>query len=183
MSRAPDVRRKDKLMPEDTARALLQRGYVGRVATVDADGQPYVTPLLYVLMDGRIYVHNSRARGHFRQNVEDNARVCFEVDEPGEVFAYGRFECDSSIAYDSVVVFGSIAIVDDAATKQRFCEELMRKYAPGSGRPEGFFPRLDQITVYVIDIERMTGKTTPLPAEGDRWPAADHTKSPGAIAP
>jgi nitroimidazol reductase NimA-like FMN-containing flavoprotein (pyridoxamine 5'-phosphate oxidase superfamily) len=183
MSRAPEVRRKDKLMPEEAARALLGRGYVGRVATADAHGQPYITPLLYVLMDGRIYVHNSRARGHFRQNVDANARVCFEVDEPGAIFAYGRFECDSSIAYDSVVVFGSIAVVDDAATKQRFCEELMRKYAPASGRPEGFFPRIDQITVYAIDIERMTGKTTPLPAEEDRWPASDHTRSPDAVTP
>jgi hypothetical protein len=57
----------------------------------------------------------------------------------------------------------------------------MAKYAdPSWGRPEGFYPRLEQVTVYAIRIERMTGKETPLPAAGDRWPASDRTKSPDA---
>jgi nitroimidazol reductase NimA-like FMN-containing flavoprotein (pyridoxamine 5'-phosphate oxidase superfamily) len=184
VSSAPQVRRKDKLMTDDEARAALERAHTGRLATVGVDGFPYVTPLLYVLMDGDIYVHNSQARGHLRSNVEHDERACFEVDEAGEVFAYGRFECDSSIEYRSVIAFGRIAVVGDVATKTRFCEELMRKYGPAdSGRPQGFFPRLDQITVYKIRLERLTGKHTPLPAVAEQWPEADHTKSPQAMAP
>jgi hypothetical protein len=45
-------------------------------------------------------------------------------------------------------------------------------------RPKDFFPRSDQITLYAIAIERMTGKETPLPELSDRWPAKDRTKSP-----
>jgi hypothetical protein len=57
----------------------------------------------------------------------------------------------------------------------------MAKYAdPGWGRPKGFYPRLEQVTVYAIRVERMTGKETPLPAAADRWPASDRTKSPDA---
>jgi uncharacterized protein len=181
MSRAPEVRRADKLMPEAGVRALVAGAYSGRLATVGSDGWPYVVPLLYVWMDGEIWVHNTRARGHLRDNVGHEARVCFELDEPGEVFPYGRFECDSSVAYRSVVAFGHIRIVEDRARKQAFFDALMAKYGnPEWDRPKGFYPRLDQTTVYAIAVERMTGKETPLPPAAARWPAADNTKTPDA---
>ena len=141
-------------------------------------------PLLYIWQDGEIWVHNTSARGHLRTNVEHEARVCFEVDEPGEVFAYGRFECDTSVAYRSVVAFGRIRIVEERGQKEAFFDALMAKYGdPAWARAPGFFPRLDQVTVYAIAVERMTGKETPLPARRDRWPAADRTKTPDAVAP
>jgi nitroimidazol reductase NimA-like FMN-containing flavoprotein (pyridoxamine 5'-phosphate oxidase superfamily) len=183
MSSAPQMRRTDRLMAEDQTSATLQRGFAGHLATVGEDGHPYCVPLLYVWMDGRICLHNSRAKGHLRANVDHEARVCFAVDEPGEVFAYGRFECDSAVAYRSVIVFGTIEVIEDIATKHRFCEQLMAKYAkPEWDRPKGFFPRLDQITVYAITPERMTGKETQLPAVAERWPSLDRTKSPNARA-
>jgi nitroimidazol reductase NimA-like FMN-containing flavoprotein (pyridoxamine 5'-phosphate oxidase superfamily) len=183
MSSTPRVRRTDKLMTEEQALATLQRGFAGYLATVGEDRQPYCVPLLYVWMDGRVFLHNSRAKGHLRANVDHDARVCFAVDERGEVFAYGRFECDSSLAYRSVIVFGTIQVIEEVATKQRFCEQLMAKYGkPDWDRPKGFFPRLDEITVYAVTPERMTGKETALPAVGEQWPALDRTKSPNARA-
>src|SRR5687768_1651042 len=125
MSSAPQVRRIDKLMTEERARETLAGGFCGRLATVGPDGWPYVVPLLYVWVDGTVYVHNTHAPGHLRRNVDHDPRVCFEVDEAGEVFAYGRFECDTSIAYRSVIVFGTIRIVDAEEDKARFCVELM----------------------------------------------------------
>jgi len=178
------VRRVDKLMAPERALEQLERGFCGRLATVGADGYPYCVPLLYVWLDGELWVHNTAARGHLRANVEHDPRVCFEVDEPGQVFHYGRFECDSSVEYRSVVLVGTIRIVTDRAAKQRFCEALMAKYAPEDvGRPKGFFPRLDQITVYAVAVERITGKETALPAPSARWPAVDNTKTPHAQPP
>ena len=180
----PQIRRTDRLMPDAEAREFLATGFAGRLATVGADGFPYVVPLLYVWMDGRIYTHNTRARGHLRSNVEHDARACFEVDEPGEIFAYGRFECDSSVSYKSVIAFGRIEIVEDAAHKARFCDGLMHKYGSKDWvRPKGFYPRLDQITVYSMTVERLTGKQLALPGVESRWPAVDMTKSPNAKAP
>ena len=181
MSRSPEVRRADKLMPEARVRELVERGYAGRLATVGADGWPYVVPLLYVWKDGEIWTHNTRVEGHLRGNVRHEARVCFEIDEPGEVFPYGRFECDTSVEYRSVVAFGRIRIVEERERKAAFFDALMAKYARAKWeRPEGFYPRLDQTTVYAISIERITGKETPLPAADARWPAVDHTKTPDA---
>ena len=184
MSSPPPVRRSDKLMSDDRARAFLSRGHCARVATVGVDGSPYCTPLLYVCIDGELLMHNSAAPGHFRTNVDHEPRVCVVVDEPGEVFDYGRFECDVSIAHVSVVVRGTIRIVEDRAVKQRFCDELMAKYhGRDVGRPKSFYPRLDHITVYAVSVDRVTGKETTLPAPADQWPASDNTKTPNAIVP
>lgn len=168
-------------MSDERVRETLSRGFAGRLATVGPDGWPYVVPLLYVWIDGEIRVHNTGARGHLRANVEHDDRVCFEIDEPGAVYPYGRFECDTTLAYRSVVLFGRIRILDDPAQRTAFFDALMAKYGdPGWNRPKGRYPRLDEVTVYAIDIERMTGKQTLLPAAGDRWPAADHTRTPDA---
>jgi nitroimidazol reductase NimA-like FMN-containing flavoprotein (pyridoxamine 5'-phosphate oxidase superfamily) len=183
MSGAPQVRRADKLMSDERARETLERGFCGRLATVGEDGWPYCVPLLYVYMDGEILVHNTRARGHLRANVDHEPRVCFEVDEASEVFPYGRFECDSTLAYACVVAFGRIRVVEDLATRRHFFDALMAKYAKERWeRPRGFYPRIDQITLYAIAVERLSGKDTPLPDASQRWPAVDRTKSPNARA-
>jgi nitroimidazol reductase NimA-like FMN-containing flavoprotein (pyridoxamine 5'-phosphate oxidase superfamily) len=185
MSAPPNsIRRADLAMNEERARLVLSQGYAGRIATVGADGWPYVVPLLYVWKPDVIYLHNSQAPGHLRANVENCNRVCFLVDEPGTVYAYGRFECDSALSYSSVMAFGTIRIVDDEDEKASFCEGLMEKYASGvSGRPKGFYPRLDHITVYAIQVERLTGKEIQLPPASAQWPVLDRTKSPSAQPP
>lgn len=184
MSTSPQVRRTDKLMSDEETLSLLAESFAGRLGTVGPDGWPYVVPLLYVWMDGIIYVHNTRAVGHLRTNIDHDPRVCFEVDEPGEIFAYGRFDCDTSVSYRSAIVYGTVRVAEDVEEKARFCTELMRKYAGAKWeRPKDFFPRLDQITVYAITPERITGKKTPLPASAEQWPELDRTKSPQAVAP
>ncbi len=111
---------------------ILEPGFSGRLATVSRDGYPYCIPLLYVWMDGEVYVHTTSARGHFRGNIDSEPRVCFAIDEPEQVFDYGRFECNSGLAYRSVILFGRIRIAREQAEKQRFCEALMTKYGkPG----------------------------------------------------
>ena len=178
------IRRADLAMTEERARAFLSQGYAGRLATVGPDNWPYVVPLLYVCRGDSVYVHNSRAPGHFRANVDGNSRACFVVDEPGTVYGYGRFECDSSISYSSVMVFGTIMVVDSESDKALFCDDLMRKYGAGlEGRPKQFYPRLDAISVYALRVERLTGKEIQLPIASARWPAHDRTKTPNATPP
>jgi nitroimidazol reductase NimA-like FMN-containing flavoprotein (pyridoxamine 5'-phosphate oxidase superfamily) len=181
---SPQVRRADRMMTDERSLETLAQGYSGRLATVSEDGFPYCIPLLYLWIDGELYVHTSSARGHFRANIEKEPRVCFEIDEQEGVFDYGRFECDSGLAYRSVCAFGRIRIVEDRAIKQRFCEALMEKYGkPETERPKGLFPRLDIITVYAIAIEGITGKEMAMPPLSEQWPAKDRTKTPDAVAP
>jgi uncharacterized protein len=159
---------------------LLAAGYCGHLASVSPDGSPYVCPLLYVWLDGQVWLHNTSAQGHLQSNVRHDPRVCFEVSAPGKVFAYGRFECDTSVEYQSIVVFGRVAVIDDRARKSLFFDALMAKYFVNSARPKSFYPRLDGVTVYALTVERITGKKQALPPAEMQWPAADHTMSPEA---
>ena len=142
MSSPPGIRRVDRLMSEENAREFLKQGFSGRLATVSNDGSPYCLPFLYVWLNERLFFHNTVARGHLRANVDHEPRVCFLVDEPDQVFDYGRFEWDTGLAYRSVLVFGTVEVIGDLSVKQQFFEALMAKYGtPDRDRPKGFFPR------------------------------------------
>src|SRR3954471_20448166 len=133
----PDLRRADRAMTREQALRALDRGFAGRLATMSEDGYPYCVPLLYIWADNQVFLHGTSARGHLRTNIEREPRVCFEIDEPGDVFDEGRFECDSGLAFQSFVLFGRVQIAEDRATKQEFCEGLMEKYGkPNSIRPK-----------------------------------------------
>jgi uncharacterized protein len=159
-------------MTEDEVDRFLARTFCGRTATVGADGYPYVVPNLFVWRERRVYLHTAVYEGHFISNVRHCDRVSFEVDEPGEIYPYGHVECDTSVSYRSVVLFGRIAIVDDEAEKTRFYEAFLAKYAPPEswGREKGSFPRLAATVVYVIVPELVTGKEGKLPPLADQWP-------------
>ena len=88
----------------------------------------------------------------------------------------------------------AIRRADKQMSDERARETLARGYAGrlGTVGPDGWpyvvpllyvwrdYPPLDQITVYAIAGERLTGREAPLPAPADRWPRADHTKTPHA---
>jgi uncharacterized protein len=178
------VRRKDKEANRAEVEALLQRAALAHFATVGPDGEPYVVPNLFVYADGKIYLHTTADTGHFRRNVEHGASICFELAEMGQVFPYGEFECDTTTSYVSAIGFGKIRIETDAAEKARFFDRFLAKYGdPKWQRPKGFYPRLDEVTVYCIAPERITGKKGPLLALSEQWPAKNRTKSPGAVPP
>ena len=179
---SPQLRRQDRVLGESDTRDLIAQAYCGRLATVGSDGWPYVVPLLHVYSGDEIWLHNTAARGHLRTNVESDPRACFEVDEPVKVFDYGRFECDTGLAYRSAIAYGRIRVVDDQAAKICFFDALLAKYGTGvAGRPKSFYPRLDDVTVYALTVERVTGKYCPLPPAAGQWPALDRTKSPHAL--
>ncbi|NMJ41124.1 pyridoxamine 5'-phosphate oxidase family protein [Roseomonas sp. JC162] len=183
MSR-PALRRTDKAMTPHDIAALLATARVVNLATAGADGVPYVVPNLFIWEGGTMRVHTTSAQGHFARNLAANPRVCFAVHEAGEVFPYGEFDCDTSMAFRSVIGWGTVTIEDAEADKARFFDALMAKYGdPSWQRPPGFYPRLGEVTVFRIAVEELTGKSGPLPGPAERWPAVNATRSPGAVPP
>jgi nitroimidazol reductase NimA-like FMN-containing flavoprotein (pyridoxamine 5'-phosphate oxidase superfamily) len=176
------LRRTDKAMTSEDIDAFLRRVFCGRTATVGADGYPYVVPNLFVWREGQVYLHTALSEGHFIANVRHSDRIGFEADEPGEIFPYGHVECDTSVSYRSVILFGRIRIIEDDAEKAAFYRAFMEKYAPPEswGREKGSFPRLRSTIVYAITPEVTTGKEGQLPPLADRWPNSNRLSgSPG----
>lgn len=174
------LRRADKIMSQAEVSDFLLTAFCGRTATIGEDGFPYVVPNLFVWHVGTIWLHTARGGGHFAKNAAHQDRVCFEVDEPGEVFPYGDIECDTSVSYRSVVLFGRIRLVRDESAAEKFFALFMEKYAPSDswGREKGSFPRIAATNVYAIAPESMTGKSGVLPSVENRWPAKNNTLSP-----
>jgi nitroimidazol reductase NimA-like FMN-containing flavoprotein (pyridoxamine 5'-phosphate oxidase superfamily) len=176
------MRRTDKAMTSDEIDAFLSRVFCGRTATVGADGYPYLVPNLFVWREGQVYLHTALSEGHFIANVRHSDRISFEADEPGEIFPYGHVECDTSVSYRSVVLFGRIRIIEGDADKVAFYDAFLRKYAPPEswGREKGSFPRIRSTIVYAITPEAVTGKEGRLPPLADRWPNSNRLSgSPG----
>ena len=68
----------------------------------------------------------------------DMVRLRIDKVEPLKVFDYGRFECDTGLAYRSAIAYGRIRVVDDRVAKIRFFDALLAKYGTGvPGRPIG----------------------------------------------
>ena len=145
--------------------AILRRCRIGRMATIGADGYPYITPVNYVYHDGSIYFHGSRV-GEKLDNIRRDARVCFEVDVPLAYLDLGYYGdnpegCGVSQFYQSVVIRGRAEIVADAEEKLRALNALVACHEP-AGRT---FQEITADTravplceVVAVRIESMTGK-------------------------
>ena len=92
MSGAPGMRRQDLAMSDERALQALEQGFSGWLATMGEDGDPYCTPMLYVCMDAKVYLHSTRAKGLLRTNIDRHAKVCFGVGEPDQVYAYQHID-------------------------------------------------------------------------------------------
>jgi len=104
------MRRPQRLMSGEEARAYLMQQHVAHVATIDAEGWPYVTPLVYIYEGGdTFYLHTGAEPGHFLANLRNNPRICLEVSEIGPLHPGRRFACNAALVYTSVAVWGQAA--------------------------------------------------------------------------
>ncbi len=60
--------------------AFLRGIYFGKIATIRKDGSPHVTPIWYMLDDGKLIVNTTTDRVKYR-NIKRDPRVSFLVDD------------------------------------------------------------------------------------------------------
>jgi nitroimidazol reductase NimA-like FMN-containing flavoprotein (pyridoxamine 5'-phosphate oxidase superfamily) len=139
---------------------IFRTAYVGRLGTC-LDGEPYVIPLSFAYDGGRIVFHGP-SEGKKMTDIAGNPRVCFEVDE--YELMPGGTSCEYSFKYRSVVANGVAKVVQDPERRLEWLRFLVEKYAPGRGdeiTPERLASSRN-LTVVEIEIEEMTGKTSPV---------------------
>ncbi len=144
------------MLDQEAIDALLASEQVGRLATLDARGCPYITPVSFVWADGRIYVHTS-VRGERLANLRADNRVGFEVDRQ-EALVVTDMPCKTSARYASVIIRGTAAILDDPELKRQALGRLVAKYVPqhlGKDMPESAIRRT---TILVVTPLSCTGK-------------------------
>jgi nitroimidazol reductase NimA-like FMN-containing flavoprotein (pyridoxamine 5'-phosphate oxidase superfamily) len=143
---------------------ILETARIGRLATIGADGYPYITPVNFVYYQGQIYFH-AALRGEKLDNLQRDARVCFQVDIP---LAYidGGFDpaggvCKLHQFYHCVIIRGEARIVPEGPLKLAVLNALVAKHE--GARPftalTADTPAVKACAVVEIHPLRMTGKS------------------------
>ena len=155
---SPPVRRKDRMLEDGKDMELLERGEYGMLALCgdpETGIWPYAVPLSYVLMDGAVYFHCAK-EGRKMDLLARNNRVCFTVvGDTQPVYIK-----DFSTYYESVMVFGHAAPVEDEEEKYRALFQLAEKYLPDHmDKADGDIRHaFSRTAVFRISLERVTGK-------------------------
>ena len=96
---------------------FLEGKLFGKLATTMKDGSPHVTPIWYVLVDGRVVVNTTTKRVKYFNIRRDN-RVCFLVDD----------------GYPYVIVFGKARIANERNAKKDIETLAVRYLGEKAGR-------------------------------------------------
>ena len=133
---------------------FLQEALIGRLGTTNKD-QPYVVPINFVYDAESVFFH-SKLKGLKINNIRDNKKVCFEIDELKEIISAER-ACDFTVRSRSVIIFGTTVLIDSITEKMRILNKIMKKYSPGV--PKHFNKsEVQSLVIVEIKIESINGK-------------------------
>jgi nitroimidazol reductase NimA-like FMN-containing flavoprotein (pyridoxamine 5'-phosphate oxidase superfamily) len=143
-------------LDESQIRAVLAEAEVGYLATLEADGRPYVTPLNFVEMDSKLYFHGPAA-GRKIGNIKADPRVGFSaaVLEPPR---HGPTPCDTTALFRSVICEGRASLAEDRDLAVRVLAAFSRKYAPQHESPAFEEGRLARTFIIEVIVSTWTGK-------------------------
>jgi uncharacterized protein len=143
---------------------ILDSAKIGRLATVDNLGYPYIIPVNFVFRDGLVYFHSS-LKGEKMENLARDSRVCFEVDIP---LAYLEVDfnpeknpCRAHQLYHSVIIRGKARILPEGQQKIDILNALVakheanRSFAAITSESSGY----QACQVIEINPERVTAKS------------------------
>ncbi len=138
--------------------SLLDRAEVASLATINADGTPYVAPVHFLYQEGAVYVHGLPA-GQKIDNIKANPAVCLTVCKmDGVLLDPSGNPCDTNTSYQSVILQGTASILANAETKRTILEGIAQKYTPelsGGVLPESM---VKGTAVLEIRVSMITGK-------------------------
>ena len=113
---------------------ILSAATIGRMATLGADGFPYITPVNYVYTNACIYFHCAH-KGEKLDNMARDDRVCFEVDIPLAYIDSGyqpeAGACGLHQLYHCVIMRGRARILPDGDLKTAALNALVAAHEPG----------------------------------------------------
>src|SRR3954469_9240390 len=124
------VRRRNRTVDDDAwIEDFLSRAATCVIGTVD-DGRAFLNPNTFLFdRDAHQIFFHTAGQGRTRMNIEASDRVTICVFEMGRPRP-APDALDYSTEYASVVVFGRVEIVTDAAATRRVFDMQMRKYFP-----------------------------------------------------
>lgn len=142
-----------QLSREDTL-TILKRGDHGTLSVNGDDGYPYATPVNYIMVDDKLYIH-SAPYGYKMECLEKSKKCCFSAIISSQIIP-----SKITAAFESVVMIGDVVMVEDQAEKRAALEAFVTQKHPGY-EEVGFKmieKQIDKTAVLRIDPQSMTGK-------------------------
>lgn len=149
------LRRADRALSEEGARAVLARTLYGTLTVQDDAGGLYSVPLSFAAAGDAIYFHGARAGRKW--SVLSKPRRATFVAATDVKTAPAEF----TTAFESVVLAGRIELVVDEAERERGFTAILEKYCaevPPAARRKYFEEGGPHAALWRFSIETMTGK-------------------------
>lgn len=145
-----------QFMTEREAIDYLKSQQAGCLATVDAAGNPYITPLNYVYIHDKLYFHCAR-KGKKLDNITVHPQVSFAVSQSNNL-VFQEESCKSSNRYTSVIVSGRAKVIQDISRQREVLEALMVTFAKGRIFKHITDEMASTCVVVEIEIGEISGK-------------------------
>ncbi len=148
------MRRNRQQLSREECERILGRCTSGVLALAGDGGYPYTVPLSYVYADGAIIFH-SAVQGHKVDAIKRDCRCSFCVIEQDEIRP-----AEFTTYFRSVIAFGRIHILEDAAEKVQALRLLGRRYSPDDepGLQHEIDKSMHHVLLLRLDIEHLSGK-------------------------
>ena len=126
-------------------------GYLG----LAMDGKPYVVPLNYGYVDGKILFHGAFT-GKKMEYLEANPQVCFTVArQSGQVRRHGEGD-PCHVDNDSVICYGTARVIEDVEERQAVLTTFNRCFRADADKLS--LDRAKNCAAVEITVTEMTGR-------------------------
>ncbi|MEG0910537.1 MAG: pyridoxamine 5'-phosphate oxidase family protein [Ruthenibacterium sp.] len=149
-----EMRRKNQALSHAQNVEILENRTAGVLALLGDDDYPYAVPLSYFYCDDKLYFHGAMT-GHKIDALCKNDKASFCVIDkdtivPAEYTSYFR----------SVIAFGKVHLIENAAEKRAALTKLAAKYSPDHERERlaAVEKEMSRVCLIVFDVEHLTGK-------------------------
>lgn len=118
-----ELQRRNKALSYDESTSILKGEKRGVLSVIGDGGYPYGMPMNhYYADDGNLYFHCGKS-GHRLDALKSCNKACFCVYDKGS-----ENENEWALTIKSVIVFGTVEIIDEADTVIDISEKLSQKF-------------------------------------------------------
>lgn len=148
-----EMRRKKQLLSAEESERILRESRTAMLALSGDDDYPYVVPINYAFVDGRIYFHGAKT-GHKIDAIMRNDKVSLCVVQHDELVSE-----ELTTYFRSVTVFGRARILENDDEKLAAAQKFGMRFYPDKDKVDSEIRReWDALCVVEITPEHITGK-------------------------
>lgn len=145
---------------------LAEPGVLCRVATIQPDGAPHVTPVWFISEGGNIFI-TPRAHSSWLAHIRRDSRVALAIDEQPHPYRKVTVEGVANIAFD---------VGDDDAWRDVY-RRIARRYVPADGAERYIQETIDQPrALLAVPLASSKVRTWRMPIAGEAYTGIWHDR-------